>query len=359
MKRWFFYFLKRAIQHRKGRFIISSFSVLLTISVLTALMIISTGVSQNLGRQLSAYGFNMVVSPQRGETIDPEIANQAGHLSEKIRNVDYHVYGGIKIKGMLVDIMGIDISKMQGMKIQGAKPVNENEVMVGRRLSEGLNIKLEDTLSVEGLDARLLVKGIFEKGTDEDSMIIMKREDAQRLLGVEGVSAILLNVNPSEIEHIKRLIKERFPFLRVKTIRQIAMAEKKLLRKIKLLMILVTIVVLFSSAVSLGSTMGANVIERMEEIGIMKAIGAKRSDVQRIFTYEALFEGITGTAVGVLTGILMAEAISLSAFNSYASVNPLSLLPPLLAGPLLSVIATYLPVKDAMKASPSVILRGE
>lgn len=359
MNRWFFYFLKKAVQQRKGRFIISSFSVLLTVSVLTVFIVISTGVRQKIGWQLSAYGANIIVSSEREKTIHLEVARQVSQVSEKVRSVDYHVYGDIKVKGTTVDLIGLNISRIGGFKVQGRIPAKENEVMVGRRLTEGLGLKSGDTIMAEGSNEVLFITGTFEKGTDEDSSIIMSTEGALRLLGQDGISAILMNIDPSIIDQIGDRIKRMFPSLKVKTIRQIALAEEALLKKMELLMFLVTMVVLFSSTVSLGSTMGSNVIERMEEIGVMKAIGAKKADVRNLFLYEALLEGMAGTIAGLIVGMIMAEIISLSAFNSYAPINPLYLLPPFFAGMLLSVIATHLPVKDVMRALPSAILRGE
>lgn len=359
MNRWFFYFLKRAIEQRKERFIISSFSVLLTVSVFTALIIISTGMREKMGRQLSGYGANIIVSPKSEKTIHFKVAKQLGSISEKIRNVDYHVYGSIGLKGTIVDLIGLNISKTSGFRVHGRVPLKDSEVMVGISLAERLKIKGGDTLVPEESDTRLSVTGIFEKGSDEDSAIIISTEGAQGLLGVDGISAVLMNVDPSAISRISERIEREYPSLKVKTIRQVALAEESLLRKIELLMFVVTMVVLFSSAVALGSTMGANVIERMEEIGLMKAIGARRADVRNFFLYEALLQGIVGSVAGVLVGIIMAEAISLSAFHSSAPVNIVYLIPPVLMGISISIFATSLPVRGAMKALPSVILRGE
>jgi|Deesub1362A_J573_1020465.scaffolds.fasta_scaffold11589_2 putative ABC transport system permease protein len=359
MNRWFFYFLKRAIEQRKGRFMISAISVLLTVSVLTALIMISTGVREKMGKQLSAYGANMIVSPSSGETIPFDKIKRISSISEKIRNVNYHIYGSLNIKGNIIDLIGLDISKLRGFRIEGDIPTKEDEILVGVNLAEALEIKRGDMLIPEGDNIKLKITGIFEKGSDEDSSIIMDIKEASKILGVDGISAVLMNVDSSAIEQVSDAIKREFPSLKVKTIRQVALAEEKLLRKIELLMMLVTLVVLFSSSVALGSTMGANVIERMEEIGLMKAIGAKSADVRNLFLYEALTEGVTGSVAGILVGIVMAEMVSLSAFHSYVTVKFLYLLPAVGIGVLLAVLATYLPVRDAVRTLPSVILRGE
>ena len=44
------------------------------------------------------------------------------------------------------------------------------------------------------------------------------------------------------------------------------------------------------------------VLEKTKEIGVLKAMGASRKSVQRIFTRQGMFVGVLGTAVGLLLG---------------------------------------------------------
>jgi len=358
MQGWLFYFLRRAIQQRMGRFLISSFSVLLTVCLLTALMIISTGLRQKMGRQLSAYGANMIISAKDGGSIPMGVAQEITGFPG-VRGFDYHLYGRLRVRGEVVEIIGLDVSKAKGVRIlKGRMPSGEGEVVVGRVIAEILGLRPGDTVVPGEGGAKLRVTGIFEMGSDEDQSIIMGLDDARRLTGLKGISAVLLNVEPPVIELVDSRIRQAFPSLGVRTIRQIAVAEERLLRKIQLLLGIVIIVVVFSSAVSLVSTMGANVIERVEEIGLMMALGARKGDVKRFFFYEALFGGVAGAVTGIIAGVVMAEVVSISAFDSYASVNPLYLLLPLCVGPLLSTGAVYIPVREVVRIPPSIILRG-
>ncbi|RMG05034.1 MAG: FtsX-like permease family protein [Nitrospirae bacterium] len=359
MNRWFFYFLKKAIMQRKGRFIIGSFSVMLTVGVVTALVVVSTGVRDKMGRQLSAYGANMILTPSEQKAIPEAVFEKIQRISGDVREATGHVYGTVLTEGRVVDIIGLDLKNPQGFRIKGRLPEKPYEAVSGIRLSDLMGLEVGSELTLKNPEGRIKITGVFEKGSDEDSALLLGLNDARKLLGIDGYSAILLSVNTSGIEKVSQLISSTFPGLRVKTIRQIAVAEERLLGKIELLMVLVTLVVLFSSAVALGSTMGANVIERMEEIGLMKAIGARREDVRGFFLFEAVFEGLVGSLAGLPAGVLIAEVVSLSAFHSYVPVKVLYLALPVVAGVALSLLATYLPVRDAVRAVPSEILRGE
>jgi len=342
-----------------SRFFISFISVMLTVSVIAALVVISTGIRDKIGGQLSAYGANIIVTPSRSEVIHYDVVKAISSISDRLRTLNTHIYGSIYIRGNAVDVIGLDIPQIKGFKINGNMPRNEEEILLGKNLAEILKAKEGDILNVEGSDERLIVKGIFERGSDEDSTIIMDIKKAGKILGIDGVSAVLLNVDPSAIDEVRGGINKMFPMLKVKTVLQIAEAEMNLLTKIELLMMLFTLVVLFSSSVTLGSTMGANVIERMEEVGLMKAIGAKKADIRNMFFGEAMIEGITGSIAGAFTGIMVAEVVSFSTFRSYVPVRFLYLFPVISVGVLLSVLATYIPVRFATRTSPSVILRGE
>jgi putative ABC transport system permease protein len=263
------------------------------------------------------------------------------------------------ISGMSVEIIGAEHAKMTGYRLQGAVPREANELMIGAILKSALKMKPGDRARFAGSPVEYQVTALFEKGSDEDSAIVMPIEGARRLLGVEGSSAILLNTDNALLKEVAAAIHERWPDLDVKTLRQVAVAEERILGRIQLLMLLVTGVVLFSAAVALGSTMTATVIERLEEIGLMKAIGASPSDIRRFFSTEAALAGLAGSAGGFLAGVLAAEAISRAAFGSFVAVHPLVAPGAILLGVAIAVGATAVPVRDAMKVVPARILRGE
>jgi putative ABC transport system permease protein len=150
-----------------------------------------------------------------------------------------------------------------------------------------------------------------------------------------------------------------FPNVVVKTLKQVANAEEAFLGKMELLMALVTVVVLIASAISVSSTMSATVLERLKEIGLMRAIGGTRAEVAGFFLAEGMVIGILGGGGGYLAGFLCAQAVSRGAFGSFISV-PLFLLALAVAmGLIIAMFASMFPLADAMRYGPASILRGE
>lgn len=69
-------------------------------------------------------------------------------------------------------------------------------------------------------------------------------------------------------------------------------------------------IALFVAAIGIINTMTISLLERTHEIGIMKAVGARDSDVRRVFTLEAGLIGLSGGAIGVVSGWLFGQAIN-------------------------------------------------
>ena len=359
MNTWFRYFLTKAISQRRGRFILSSAAVMLSVAVVTALATISLGVRDKIGAELKQYGANMLVTHRDGEMIDGNVADAVRSLSPSIKDASFQVYGTAPIRKASVEVIGIEPGRMKGFRVYGVLPVNPDEIMVGANLKDALKAKQGDVVRFDGNEQAFKVTALFEKGSDEDGMIVVPLAGARDLLGLSGVSAVLINADTARLHEVEVAIVGRYPFLEVKTLRQVAVAEERILGRIQLLMLIVTGVVLFSSVIALGSTMGANVIERIEEIGLMKAIGATRGDIRRFFMFEAALAGLAGSLAGYAAGVAAAEAISRTAFGSFV---PLSL--PVAPGAVLlgisiAIAATHFPVRDAMKVVPAKILRGE
>ncbi len=359
MNTWFRYFLTKSIAQRKGRFIISSSAVTLTVTVVTALVTLSLGVRDKIGAELKQYGANMIVTDQSGKEIDIATANELRSLPEHIKGSTFQLYGTATVKQISIEIVGAEPGKMIGYRLYGTLPKAPGEVMAGVNLKDVLAVKQGGALRFDASDAGYTVTALFEKGSDEDSAIVMPIDSARKLLGVAGVSAVLLNADTRRLKELEGTIRQRHPSLSVKTLKQVAVAEERILGRIQLLMLLVTGVALFSSVIALGSTMGANVIERMDELGLMKSIGATRGDIRKFFLSEAVLSGIAGSLAGYVAGIAAAEAVTRTAFGSFIPVSLFVMPGSVILGVFIATASTYFPVRDAMKVAPAQILRGE
>ncbi len=107
-----------------------------------------------------------------------------------------------------------------------------------------------------------------------------------------------------------------------------------------------------------------SVLERTKEIGILRAIGASKKDVTRVFKAETFIEGLIAGIMGILITILLNIPINKIIYN-LTDINGISHLPIMgavsliLISVVLTVIAGLIPSRAASKKDPVEALRSE
>ena len=122
---------------------------------------------------------------------------------------------------------------------------------------------------------------------------------------------------------------------------------------------------LIVSSIMIGILTYVSVVERTKEIGILRAIGARKKDITRIFIAEAGLIGFISGAVGVGVTMLLsvpisgsiAKALKVEAFT--ASLNTQSSIGLILLSLILTLIASIIPSRIAAKKDPVEALRTE
>lgn len=133
----------------------------------------------------------------------------------------------------------------------------------------------------------------------------------------------------------------------------------------------VTVVLIAFSAISLivssimiGIIMYISVLERTKEIGILRALGARKKDIRRVFNAETFIIGISSGLLGILIAILLtiptnAIIYNLTDLSNVAKLNPVHAIILILVSVILTVIGGYLPARMASKKDPVEALRTE
>ncbi len=269
-------------------------------------------------------------------------------------------------------------------KVQGAWPDDSSEeVLLGEHLAARLNRTPGEEIEIAGQPRR--IAGIVSTGGGEDDQIIAPLSLAQQILGKPGavrriyVSAVTKpedefarrdpkNMSPAMYDRwycspyaqsIAFQLQEAIPHSHAEQIRQVAQNEGTVLLRIQGLMILITLAALLASALAVSASMATSVIERRQEIGLMKALGAGNLAVAVLFFAEATLLALLAGAVGFAGGALLARQIGHSIFASQIAIPPV-LLPVILT---IAVLVTFMgsaaAIRRAVKFDPVFALRGD
>ena len=121
-----------------------------------------------------------------------------------------------------------------------------------------------------------------------------------------------------------------------------------------------------ASVFGIINTQYISVLERTQQIGLMKAVGASRRDVARLFRYEAAWVGLLGGLIGVLIAYavtllnpLIASSLSLEAGTQLLRMDWIASIGLIVGLMLISIMSGYFPSRKAAKLDPIEALRTE
>ena len=262
--------------------------------------------------------------------------------------------------------------------------------MIGTELARKYGLQVGSRLHVTGkaADDTFTVKGIFDAGGDEDSQIYVQLNTAQALDGLDGkvdsidVSALTtpdnelaeraakdpksLTVAQYELWYCTAYassicwqIQQAITDCVASPVRQVADSEGEILSKTELLMILITILSLIGAALGICNLVTASVMERSQEIGLMKAIGAYNGSISLLVLTEIFITAVIGGVAGFFAGFGFAQIIGHSVFGSAISMRPMVI--PIVAVAVFTVtlIGCIPSIRMLLRLRPTEVLHGK
>ena len=133
---------------------------------------------------------------------------------------------------------------------------------------------------------------------------------------------------------------------------------------ITLVLIAFSSISLIVSSIMIGIITYISVLERTKEIGILRALGARKKDITRVFNSETFIIGITSGLIGIGIALLLNVPINdiiykLSDLRDVASLSFGHAIILISVSIILTLIGGFIPAKIASKKDPVVALRSE
>lgn len=200
--------------------------------------------------------------------------------------------------------------------------LEESKDIFGKTLDLGKKVK------VAGTD--YTVVGILKKTGDgrKDTVIYMSNENLKEITKNDTFDVIYaINKEGKDIEETAERIKDRLERKRgsqdvfVTSPIQEAKNREETLGMVSIVIIGIACISLLVGGIGILNSMYTSVFERKKEIGILKAVGAKRRDILLIFLLESGIIGLIGGTIGVILGFGLALLVKLGAAQAGITIS--------------------------------------
>ncbi|MBN2101277.1 MAG: ABC transporter permease [Candidatus Aenigmarchaeota archaeon] len=387
------------LKERKLRSSLTVLGIVIGITALVALIILSNGLKAGVTQQLDVFGADEILigpkasSGQQGPqgygfmtTDDIETIKSIPQILsvDAILQSTFEVQYGRERKRLSISGVGADRGSDRTAEDYFKMDLLEGRYMENndRRVANiGYKVAYDTfdkdvfagtTIKING--DKYTVVGIFEEqGTQsQDNIIYVPINDLRDSIGdSKAVTAAVAKVSPgADIDLIVEKVQQKLKRARgrddmgVITPKQLKERIGSLLGVIDLVVLSIAFISLFVGALGIMNSLYTSVLQRTREIGIMKAVGAKNSQILSLFILESAFLGFFGGVIGVIVGTAMAFGF-ITLINTFGFIKIL-LIPDyaLFAGAvifstLLGIASGLLPAINASKLKVVDALRYE
>ncbi len=401
--------------HSKLRSWLTIIGIVIGIAAVVAIVSIGEGLQQNVESHLGGLGADLITISPGGGRASAGFRGPPGHeqgstatstdaedLTKKdiqvLRTIDgiAVIQGTVSGQGEVyylgekatVSIEGVDplfwkemtTSELESGRFLG--PSDYNVVIVGNRIAEDT---FKQPLTVNRMitleDKAFKVVGILQESGGfggEDRSIIMPIDAARDTLegvGDEEFDSISIKAaNTDDVDQIieeaeqklliSRHLTESSKDFRISSSQSTLETMSDVTQTISLFLEAIAAVSLLVGSVGIANTMFTSVLEKTKEIGIMKSIGARNSDIMMIFLLNSAIVGLVGGVLGICLGTGISSLVPLLGMRMIggmmtAVVTPMLLVYAVILAVGIGIAAGVIPAYRASKLKPVDALRYE
>jgi len=405
----YFLFAFKNITKRKVRSWLTMIGIFIGIAAVVALVSLGQGLKEAITGQFAGFGTDKLVIQAAGvaafgppgSTVvekltskDTDVIQRVKGIdivaerlmrSEKIRFNDEERYSAIasitqdESRKLVIEVIeeSMDLTMEEGrmlFKNDRYKIIIGNDLASKKLFSRKL--RLGDKLNIGSQDFEIV--GILKRSASPlgNDMVLMNDEPMRKALDigdeVDIIAAQVFNVDEIEIvaERVEKdlrkhrdveLGKEDFS---VQTPAQAVETLNNILDYVTWFLVFIAMISLVVGAVGISNTMFTAVLERRKEIGIMKSIGARNSNILLLFLIESGVLGLVGGIIGIIVGIALSKSVEilgtliLGTQLIQAHYTMFWILGPLVFSFIIGSLSGALPAMQAAKMKPVDALRA-
>ena len=371
---------------RKGKASFVLAGLVIGVSTVVGIISFVEATTSDINHKLEKYGANILIVPRTENLTLTYGGLSLGGVSfemEEIRQEELArvnsiknarniaalgplVLGVVKVDSHKVLLAGVDFKASAILKpwwqIKGKVP-DDNGVILGAEAARILNLNVGDPFKIK--DRLFSVSGILKPtGSQDDQLVFAQLATAQSLFNKNGrisMAEVAALCQDCPIEAMVKQISDALPGAKVMAIQQVVKGRMETLGHFKKFSYGISGVILLIGSLVVLVTMMGSVRERIDEIGIFRAIGFRRRHVMEIvFLEAAIVSGLAGI-LGYMLGWGVTKAAVLFFIEGHSGFVPFNL--ELATGAfmlalLIGLVSSAYPAIMASRLDPTEALRA-
>jgi len=375
----------RFLKFNMGQTILIVFGIAIGVSVQIFIGSLIQGLQKDLVEKTVGSSAHVTILPQKNTN---GISDYSTKVSEALKvdgvkyvstAVDKNAFLKLTNDSYPILMRGLDLNKaneiykLDSRIIEGSKPSNDNEILIGTDLQKELECKIGDTYQIvtpDGTKKNFVVSGIFDfKVAVLNKLWIIANSNAvQQLFNLEG-SVTSIEIQVSDVfaaDSIATLFEENNTYDKLVVQNWKAQNEQLLsgLTGQSISSIMIQVFVMISVLLGIASVLAISVSQKSKQIGILKAIGINNTKASLVFLFQGIILGILGATLGIAFGLGLAWSFTKFAVTAdgtpvialYIDMNFI-----LLSGIvaiMASSIASIIPAINSSKLDPMEVIRN-
>jgi len=373
----YFELAKRNLKRAKIRSVLAVVGILIGVMAISAIGIFGESLKSAVLENFKDVANELIVSPnyQKGyrylEEKDIARIKKISGVERAIAVKSDYLLVELKDKRTYATVYGLaegDVKEM--FRVEKGTINLDRGCVVGNSFARLYELKTGSRISINGLEFKIV--GILEDtgmryDLNPNFAVIVSYEDFERLSSA-GYSSLIVKVKKlEEVGRVKKEIEEKVNAKEEKVsvfeMKMILELISQAFSQINLFLMAIASISLLVAGVSILNIMLMSTIERTKEIGIMRAIGAQRTAVLRIFLMEALILGLLGSSAGSILSVAAGAGINYLIIGETKYVFQLSTVGYIFlgfsVGILTSILSGLYPAWKASRLEPIEALRFE
>jgi len=328
-------FVLRNLLRRKVRTGLTIVGVSVAIAAVVALLSVTGGYERSSKEQFASHGVDLVVV--RGGVVNYNTSPLKEDLAKRIEKLPgvravapvltngeiiAGSYSPVPESGWPTDSFEFDsLNLISGKRLEAN---DEHVVMLGKALADTLKLAVGDKVEDEkSAIADFLVVGIYESGNmKENRSAIVPLRDLQKAVDKEGEVTefdVATDKDAADPNAALAALKSEIENLTDDNGAKLGLAAQKSedfvngdtqIKMARAMAWVTSAIALVVGSIGMLNTMIVSVLERTQEIGILRAIGWKKSRIMRMIMVESFTLSFTGAVFGILIAYLMVLALA-------------------------------------------------